>query len=148
MARSKQTHPKKVFVKVESAAGEQQTSPPTDLSTVVVGASAAGKTKRRWHPGTVALRQMRRLQRSTKLIIPKAPFESLVRAVDRDLHDGVEHRFQGLALVALQEATESYLDEVFTNACAISINGKSVTLKARDMRCAVHVMKQHGQHTA
>ena len=146
MARSKQAEPKKHVIKTEPDNVHKDTLAPSSSTTTIIAVPTQAAKKRRWRPGTVALRQIRRLQRSTKLLVPKLPFATIIRAVDKDLHDGVSHRFQQSALDALQEAAESYLDEVFKNSCAISINGKSITLKARDMRCAVQVMKQHIGH--
>ena len=41
--------------------------------------------KRRYKPGTVALREIRRYQRSTDLLISKLPFARVVREVADDL---------------------------------------------------------------
>jgi histone H3/H4 len=62
----------------------------------------------------VALREIRRYQHSTELLIPRAPFYKLVREIAGDLarfHGG--WRFQGQALMALQEASEAYLVHLF-----------------------------------
>ena len=37
------------------------------------------REKRRWRPGTVALREIRKYQKSSDLLIPKAPFARVVR---------------------------------------------------------------------
>lgn len=48
--------------------------------------AVTGKLKKphRYRPGTVALREIRRYQKSTELLIPKAPFARLVKEI---LHD-------------------------------------------------------------
>ena len=56
----------------------------------------------RHRPGTVALREIRRYQKSTDLLIRKAPFQKLVREIVQDF--GLELRFQSTAVLALQEA--------------------------------------------
>jgi histone H3/H4 len=137
MARTKHPAPKQILDKKPPVSG-----------SVEKPLAIVGKKKRRSRSGMAALRQMRRLQRSTKLVIPKLPFRTIVRTIDAHLVDGVSHRFTSCALDALQEGAEAYLDEVFKNSNAISINGKSVTLKARDMLCAVQVMKQYVGHAA
>ena len=50
------------------------------------------KRKIRWRPGTVALREIKKYQKSTKLMLPRAPFQRLVRAVAGDIDSDI--RFQ------------------------------------------------------
>jgi histone H3 len=77
------------------------------------------KKPHRYRPGTVALREIRRYQKSTDLLIRKLPFQRLVREIAQDFKNDL--RFQGTAILALQEASESYLVSLFedTNLCAI-----------------------------
>jgi hypothetical protein len=51
-------------------------------------APATGGVKKphRYRPGTVALREIRRYQKSTELLIRKLPFQRLVREISQDLH--------------------------------------------------------------
>ncbi|CAG5092672.1 Similar to Histone H3 (Urechis caupo) [Cotesia congregata] len=69
--------------------------------------------------GTVALREIRRYQKSTELLIRKLPFQRLVREIAQDFKTDL--RFQSSAVMALQEASEAYLVGLFedTNLCAI-----------------------------
>jgi histone H3 len=98
--------------------------------------SAAGGVKKphRYRPGTVALREIRRYQKSTDLLIRKLPFQRLVREIAQDMNANL--RFQSPALLALQEAAEAYLVSLFedTNLCAI--HGKRVTIMPKDMQLA------------
>lgn len=97
---------------------------------------AAGGVKRthRYRPGTVALREIRRFQRSTDLLIRKLPFQRLVREIMLEFKN--DYRIQSTALMALQEAAEAYLVTVFedTNLCAI--HAKRVTIQPKDMQLA------------
>ena len=72
-------------------------------------APAAGGVKKphRYRPGTVALREIRRYQKSTELLIRKLPFQRLVREIAQEFKTDL--RFQGSAVLALQEAAEAYL---------------------------------------
>src|ERR1044071_3947470 len=66
------------------------------------GAGASGmKRSFRWRPGTVALREVRRLQKSTELLVAKAPFSRLVREIAETHKAGL--RFQSTAVAAIQE---------------------------------------------
>jgi len=99
--------------------------------------SAAGgviKTNRRYRPGTVALREIRRYQKSTELLIRKMPFQRLVREIAQDFKTDL--RFQGSAVLALQEAAEAYLVGLFedTNLCAV--HAKRVTITPKDIQLA------------
>jgi histone H3 len=85
------------------------------------------KKPRRYKPGTVALREIRRYQRSTELLIRKLPFQRLVREIAQDFKSDL--RFQSSAISALQEAAEARLISLFedTNLCAL--HAKRVTIR-------------------
>ena len=92
------------------------------------------KKPHRWRPGTAALREIRRYQKSTELLIRKLPFQRLVKEVTQDM--GREVRFQSHAIMALQEASEAYLVSLFedTNLCAL--HAKRVTIFPKDIQLA------------
>ncbi|EMS67093.1 Histone H3.2 [Triticum urartu] len=85
-------------------------------------------------PGTVALREIRKYQKSTELLIRKLPFQRLVREIAQDFKTDL--RFQSSAVSALQEAAEAYLVGLFedTNLCAI--HAKRVTIMPKDIQLA------------
>ena len=120
MARTKQTARK-------STGGK---APRKQLATKAArkNAPATGGVKKphRYRPGTVALREIRRYQKSTDLLIRKLPFQRLVREIAQEFKTDL--RFQGSAVLALQEAAEAYLVGLFedTNLCAI--HAKRVTI--------------------
>lgn len=101
-----------------------------------VKAVTGGKVKKphRFKPGTVALREIRKYQKSTELLIRRAPFERLVKEIAQECK--TELRFQKSSIVALQEAAEAYLVGIFedTNLCAI--HAKRVTIMAKDIHLA------------
>jgi histone H3 len=95
----------------------------------------------RYRPGTVALREIRRFQKSTDLLIRKLPFQRLVREIAQDFKNDL--RFQSQAIMCLQEAAEAHLVSLFedTNLCAI--HAKRVTIMLRDMRLARRIRGEH-----
>lgn len=132
MARSKQT-PKRS----EQAAAAASTAVAVN-GELIAGKKARKKYRRR--PGTVALREIRRYQRTTEFLLRKLPFRRLVREIAQDFHrDGV--RFQHLAFVALQEASEAFLTELFGESNLCAIHDKRVTLLKRDMQLAQKIRK-------
>ena len=86
-----------------------------------------------FHLGTVALREIRRYQKSTDLLIRKLPFQRLVREIAEErgsLRDGSAYlRFQSTALGALQEAAEDYLVSLFEDVNLCAIHAKRVTIR-------------------
>ncbi|KAI1708084.1 protein kinase domain-containing protein [Ditylenchus destructor] len=128
MARTKQTARK-------STGGK---APRKQLATKAARKSAptGGGVKKphRYRPGTVALREIRRYQKSTELLIRKLPFQRLVREIAQDFKTDL--RFQSAAIGALQEASEAYLVGLFedTNLCAI--HAKRVTIMPKDIQLA------------
>ena len=99
------------------------------------------KRPRRFRPGTVALREIRKFQKSTDLLIRKLPFQKVVREIAGDFKSDL--RFQSQAVLALQEATEAYLVGLFedTNLCAI--HAKRVTIMPKDMQLARRIRGEH-----
>jgi len=87
-----------------------------------------------YRPGAVALREIRRYQKSTELLIRKRPFQRLVREVAEDFKTGL--RFQGAALLALQEASEAYLVGLFEDANLAAKHAKRVTVQPKDIQLA------------
>ncbi|CAI9291551.1 unnamed protein product [Lactuca saligna] len=128
MARTKQTARK-------STGGK---APRKQLATKAARKSApvTGGVKKphRFRPGTVALREIRKYQKSTELLIRKLPFQRLVREIAQDFKTDL--RFQSSAVAALQEVSEAYLVGLFedTNLCAI--HAKRVTIMPKDMQLA------------
>uniref|UniRef100_A0A673ZW29 Core Histone H2A/H2B/H3 domain-containing protein n=2 Tax=Salmo trutta TaxID=8032 RepID=A0A673ZW29_SALTR len=99
-------------------------------------APATGSVKKphRYMPGTVALREIRRYQKSTELLIRKLPLQRLVREIAQD--SKTDLRFQSSVVMALQESSEAYLVGLFedTNLCAI--HAKRVTIMPKDIQLA------------
>ena len=92
------------------------------------------KKPHRYRPGTVVLREIRRYQKSTELLIRKLPFQRLVREIAQDFKTDL--RFQSSSILALQESAEAYLIGLFedTNLCAI--HAKRVTIMPKDILLA------------
>ena len=116
------------------------------------------KKPHRYRPGTVALREIRKFQKSTELVsyvakvsfllyshpninlilsclkqlIKRLPFQRLVREIAMDFKSDI--RFQSPALMALQEASESYLVGLFECANLCAIHGHRVTIQPRDIQ--------------
>jgi histone H3 len=129
MARTKQTARKSTGGKsVRKVLSEKAARKSVDAS------GAKTKKPHRFRPGTVALREIRKYQKSTELLIRKMPFQRLVREIAQNFKSDL--RFQASAIAAMQEASEAYLVGLFedTNLCAI--HAKRVTIMQKDMKLA------------
>ncbi|CAM0904404.1 unnamed protein product [Alopecurus aequalis] len=159
MARTKQTARK-------STGGK---APRKQLATKAARKSAptTGGVKKphRYRPGTVALREIRKYQKSTELLIRKLPFQRLVREIAQDFKVTFVHsvfvlllcqlstsivilfchpvlfvqtdlRFQSHAVLALQEAAEAYLVGLFEDTNLCAIHAKRVTIMPKDIQLA------------
>jgi len=129
MARTKQTARK-------STGGK---APRKQLATKQARKTAAPSTggvkkPHRFRPGTVALREIRRYQKSTELLIRKLPFQRLVREIAQDFKTDL--RFQSSAVMALQEAAEAYLVSLFEDTNLAAIHAKRVTIQPKDLALA------------
>ena len=123
MARTKQTARKSGAYDKNPPKGKEklaQKTRPTSLQ-------GAHKRRKRFRPGTVALREIRKYQKNTDLQIRKLPFQRLVREIgDHYSRSGL--RFQANAINALQEASEMYLVELFEDANRCALHAKRVTI--------------------
>lgn len=131
MARTKQTARKSTGGKV----------PRKELATlssrVISQKSFFGgrlRTPHRFRPGTVALREIRKYQKSTELLIRKLPFQRLVREIAQDYK--CDLRFQSTALLALQEAAEAYMVGLMEDTQLCAIHAKRITIMPKDMQLA------------
>ena len=88
---------------------------------------------RKFRPGTVALREIRKYQKSTELLIRKLPFQRLVREVVYSLFK-TEYRMKPQALLALQESCEYFLTGMFSQVNDIAIHGNRVTIQPKDIQ--------------
>ena len=90
--------------------------------------------KHRFRPGTVALREIKRYQKSTALLLPRAPFQRLVRNICSNIDNDL--RFQAQGLLALQEAAEAYMTGIFEDSNLCCLHAKRMTVMKKDMDLA------------
>lgn len=140
MARAKQTPQK--YGRLKKKKGKAAKGRDATQQTV--------KKPRRYRPGTVALREIRKYQKSTDVLIRRLPFQRLVREIVMESSGITPNSWQrekpkepipmaALAFQVLQEAAEAYLVALFedTNLCAI--HARRVTIKPADMRLALRI---------
>ena len=89
------------------------------------------KKPHRYRPGTVALREIRKYQKSTELLVRKLPFQRLVREIAQDFKTDLQ--FQAGAIMALQEAAEAYLVGLLEDANLCAIHAKRITIMPKDI---------------
>ena len=90
------------------------------------------KKPHRYRPGTVALREIRKYQKSTDLLLRKLPFQRVVKEIAQNFK--ADLRFQTAAIEALQTAAEAYLVSMFEDANLCAIHAKRVTIMPKDIQ--------------
>jgi len=85
--------------------------------------------------GERALKEIRKYQGSTDLLLRRLPFARLVREIQQGMTRHA-YRWQGTAILALQEASEAHLVGLFEDANLCAIHGKRVTVMPKDMQLA------------
>ncbi|EMF09977.1 histone-fold-containing protein, partial [Sphaerulina musiva SO2202] len=102
--------------------------------------------KRRTKPSVAALREIRRYQKTTELLIRRLLFQRICREVTIDIANQAYTplRIQASALGVLQEYAESLLVRIFTSANLLAIYAKRVTLQGKDMECLRSLLKEWG----
>lgn len=130
---------------VNNDGGPHAPAPPAPTAARAGATRPPTHKKRRWRPGTAALREIRKFQKTADLIIHKAPFSRLVREILQDLQLGHHHKFfsrdqaknvgrwSSQALLALQEAAESYLIDLMSDGQLLAIHARRITLKPVDL---------------
>lgn len=140
MGRTKQATPKKVTKQPETKVVAKKCPRKSYLKEHSAAWQRKNgiKTPHRYRPGTVALREIRKYQRGTELLLARAPFQRLVREIAQNNHI-LDIRFQATALAAIQEAAEAYLVRLFedTNLCAIHAHRQ--TIQVKDMYLALRI---------
>mmetsp|Transcript_9916 Transcript_9916/g.13807 ORF Transcript_9916/g.13807 Transcript_9916/m.13807 type:complete len:142 (+) Transcript_9916:30-455(+) len=120
---------------VGGSGNKRKPSRPTKYTLKNTPPEGKKRKERRYRPGTKALKDIRRLQRSTDLLIRKLPFARVVREIAQDhAKNDYVFRWQHTALMALQEAAEDYLVHLFEDANLCAIHAKRVTIMIKDIR--------------
>jgi histone H3/H4 len=85
----------------------------------------------------VALREIRRYQKSTDLLIRKLPFQRFVREIAQDFKTDL--RFKADSLLAIHEASEAYLVSLAEDANLCAIHARRVTIMPKDIQLAKRI---------
>ena len=96
------------------------------------------KRKYKFKPGTCALREIRKYQKSTDPILPRAPFSRVVREMI-DQYANHATRVQSVALDALRDATEDIATSLFQDGVLCHVHAKRVTLKPVELSLAIRL---------
>ena len=100
--------------------------------------------KRRWRPGTVAIREIKKYQKSVDRLLPRQPFLRLVKDISNEVNPGIRMRPE--AVDALQEAAEQYIVGLFEDTQLIAVHAKRVTIMQKDMQLALRLRGDYNYH--
>lgn len=119
--------------RVEAKAGGKR--PTKTMSTTaarksVTSSLSLGSQKPKFTPGAVALKEIRKYQKSSDLLIKKLPFQRLVKHLSSFEES---FRFQSSAMVIFQEAAENFLVGLLEDAYRCAVHAKRVTLFPKDI---------------
>lgn len=149
MARTKQTARKLSQSKKPNQAdgglkkGKHKKDKANGTSTAVAGAV---RKPHRWRPGTVALREIKKYQKSVDNLIRRAPFRRLTREIAQDFKTDL--KFTKNAFDCLQEATEQFMVERFRHAQKACVHGKRLMLGVKDLQFAKEMSLALTENTA
>ena len=124
---------KKDIRAVSHTSDETRTSS-TGVSHKTVAGEKKKKNINRLRPGSLALREIRKLQKCTDLLLPKQPFQRIVREIAKGCNNDL--RFQSTALLGLQEAAEAFMTGIFEDSYLCTLHAKRVTLMPKDLQLA------------
>ncbi len=105
----------------------------TKAARAAVQKAIAAKMLHRWRPGTVAAREIHKFQKSSDLLIRKAPFQRVVQEIIQQVSGKSDLRMQSTAILALQEAAEYFMVVVFNDTNLWVLHGKRKTIMVKDL---------------
>jgi hypothetical protein len=118
------------------------------VTKLVMSASASGvktndvtQNHRRKKPGVRALMEIKKLQRSTEFLVPKANFERMLRDTIEKLKGGV--RVEKAAVMAAQEAFEARAVGMFENILLCAIHAHRKGIKPQDHLLQKRILGHH-----
>ena len=109
------------------------------------------KKPHHYRPGMVALREIRRYQKSTEFLLERTPFQKLIGEISQEYRvcpdspgtPSILVRFQSTAIAALQEAAENFIVGLFEDVNLLAVHAKRVTIMPRDIRLALRIRGDH-----
>lgn len=141
MARTKVTSKKQ---KAEEEAAGRPTAakkvPRRELASAKAPKTSIAKIKKphRWRPGTVALREIRRYQKSCESLIPLAPFRRLFREIMQQFDPDSKYRVAFDTVLAAREASEYHLIKYFEKMNFAAVHANRVTVMPKDSHFVVN----------
>jgi histone H3 len=138
MARTKQTARKSTGGK----APRKQLATKAARKSATEDQSQSAKKPQKFRVGTVALREIRKYQKSSELLLRKEPFRRMVRFISMGMNKDI--RFQRRSIDAIQENLESFITSVLEEAYECVKHCGRVTLMTKDI-VLVHKMKYASQ---
>ena len=113
------------------------------LKAVFKATTVKSEIKKHGHRDNLRwMKEIKLQQKTVNLLIRKLPFQRLVREIAAEFN--IDLRFQGKALMALQEAAENFLVKVFDYSNLIAINAKRVTVMPKDIQLLWKIWKENG----
>ena len=99
----------------------------------------------------VALREIRKYQKSSECLIKRSPFQKLIRELSQEYRvcpqgpgtPSIQVRFQSTAITALQEAAENFIVGLFEDVNLLAVHAKRVTVMPHDVRLALRIRGDH-----
>tara|TARA_B110000902_G_scaffold52546_1_gene60773 strand:+ start:18902 stop:19249 length:348 start_codon:yes stop_codon:yes gene_type:complete len=111
--------------------------PRPSVVPVIPAHDRKARKPRRWKPGTVVLRDIRRLQKTTKPLIP----HTVINNILRDQLKG-EYRASANVVNVLREAAEAFMVERLRYSNAVAVSRGSQTLQQKDMQVVKAIVNQ------
>jgi histone H3 len=113
---------------------------PAKKDVVAAGKMPKPRKAHRFRPGTVALREIRRYQKSTENLVPFTRISNLVRELIRQHTYGKDVCVQKGVVALLRDTGEEFISRVFAEAQLQAIHAKRITVTVPDMRMATRTV--------
>ena len=91
----------------------------------------------KFRPGMKALNEIRWHQKLVELLIHKLPFQRLIRGIAQNFK--MDLQFRANAIMAIQEATDTYFITLFDDTNLAAIHAKKVTILQKDIQIVTRI---------
>jgi histone H3-like centromeric protein A len=137
----------------KSATGAKKATPSKEKKKV--SKDEVVRKKRKFHPGTVALREIKRFQKNADSLIQKMPMKRLIREISEKEADSISEdygmflvnidgvRWTKKAMEELCESAEMFLTRLFAEANNMCVHSKRMTVRPEDIMMALRSNTKH-----
>lgn len=101
------------------------------------------KRPRRFKPGTIALREIKKYQKSTELVLQKAPLQRVIKSIMHAYN--AQLRMSSTGALIIQEAVEAHIISLLADCNLCAQHARRVSIQPKDFYLARRIRGKQGE---